>query len=102
VEALALAIERHVPRRPVELIVSGGGALNRCLMQGLAARLPDIAVTDSQAALGIPVLAKEAVAFALLGDATLRGVPSNVPSVTGARRACVLGKVSAAPHVSGE
>jgi len=48
------------------------------------------------------VLAKEAVAFALLGDATLRGVPSNVPSVTGARRACVLGKVSAAPHGSGE
>jgi len=102
VESVALAIERHVPQRPVELIVSGGGALNRCLMQGLAARLPALAVTDSQAALGLPVLAKEAVAFALLGDATLRGVPSNVPSVTGARRACVLGKVSAAPHGSGE
>ena len=102
VEAVALAIERQLRQPPVELIVSGGGALNRCLMQGLAARLPALAVTDSQAALGIPVLAKEAVAFALLGDATLRGVPSNVPSVTGARRACVLGKLSAAPLGPGD
>jgi anhydro-N-acetylmuramic acid kinase len=97
VEAVALAIERHVAQRPIELIVSGGGALNRCLMQGLATRLPTIAVSDSQATLGIPVLAKEAVAFALLGDATLRGVPSNVPSVTGARQLCVLGKLSSRP-----
>lgn len=98
VEAIALSVEQQLRERPVELIVSGGGALNRCLMQGLARRLPGIVVQDSLAALGIPVLAKEAVAFALLGDATLRGVPSNVPSVTGARRACVLGKISAAPR----
>jgi len=101
VEAVALSIERHLPSRPVELIVSGGGALNRCLMQGLSARLPGVAVLDSARALGIPVLAKEAVAFALLGDAALRGVPGNVPSVTGARRACVLGKLSRAPHGAG-
>ncbi|HZJ71541.1 MAG TPA: anhydro-N-acetylmuramic acid kinase [Planctomycetota bacterium] len=66
-------------------------------MDFLARRLPGIAVSDSAQTLAIPVLAKEAVAFALLGDATLRGVPSNVPSVTGARQACVLGKISAAP-----
>jgi anhydro-N-acetylmuramic acid kinase len=101
VEAVALSIESQLRARPVELIVSGGGALNRCLMQGLARRLPDITVRDSRDALGIPVLAKEAVAFALLGDATLRGVPSNVPSVTGARRPCVLGKLSAAPPGAG-
>ena len=100
VDAVGLAIEQQLAPRgaaPVELIVSGGGALNRCLMDFLARRLPGTAVSDSAQALGIPVLAKEAVAFALLGDATLRGVPSNVPSVTGARRACVLGKISAAP-----
>jgi len=100
VEAVALALAEHVPQRPSELIVSGGGAFNRCLMEQLAARLPDIDVTDSARALGIPVLAKEALAFALIGDATLRGVPSNVPSVTGARRPCVLGKISPAPRPS--
>lgn len=97
VEAVALALDEHVPQRPSDLIVSGGGAFNRCLMSQLAARLPDLAVTDSERALGIPVLAKEALAFALIGDATLRGVPANVPSVTGARRPCVLGKISPAP-----
>jgi anhydro-N-acetylmuramic acid kinase len=98
VEAVVVSLADHVPQRPAELIVSGGGAFNRCLMGLLAARLPDMEVTDSQRALGIPVLAKEALAFALIGDATLRGVPSNVPSVTGARHAVLLGKLSPAPR----
>jgi anhydro-N-acetylmuramic acid kinase len=97
VEAVACALEEHVPTPPAELIVSGGGALNGSLMQGLARRLPELVVTDSESALGIPVLAKEALAFALLGDATLAGLPSNVPSVTGASRPCVLGKLSVPP-----
>lgn len=37
---------------------------------------------------------KEAVAFAVLGMATLLGVPNNVPSVTGAACPVVLGKVA--------
>jgi anhydro-N-acetylmuramic acid kinase len=96
VEAVARALEDFVPLAPRELIVSGGGALNLCLLRGLARRLPDIIVHDSLAALGLPVLVREALAFAFIGDATLRGEPANVPSVTGARRAVVLGKVCAA------
>jgi anhydro-N-acetylmuramic acid kinase len=46
---------------------------------------------------GIPSEAKEAVAFALLGAATLDGVPSNVPSVTGATRAVLLGSITPKP-----
>ncbi|MHC5211997.1 MAG: anhydro-N-acetylmuramic acid kinase [Planctomycetota bacterium] len=97
VHAVTDALTRWVPWRPLVLVVSGGGAYNRCLMEGLSRALPDMDVTDSERALGIPVLAKEAVAFALLGDATLRGIPSNVPSVTGAQRPCVLGRISPAP-----
>jgi anhydro-N-acetylmuramic acid kinase len=41
--------------------------------------------------------AKEALAFALLGAATLDGVPSNVPSVTGAKRAVILGSITPKP-----
>jgi anhydro-N-acetylmuramic acid kinase len=47
--------------------------------------------------LGVPSEAKEAMAFALLAAATLDGVPSNIPSATGARRAVVLGSVTPKP-----
>ncbi len=81
---------------PEDLVVSGGGAFNACLMSGLAARLPGVRVADSEAALGVPVLAREAVSFAVLADASLAGVPGNVPGVTGAARGVVLGKWSGA------
>ncbi len=102
VESVALAVERVrgeglLPEPPRDLVVSGGGALNLHLMQRLARRLAPLAVIDSERALGLPALAKEAVAMAILGDATLAGRPSNVPSVTGAARACVLGKLSPPP-----
>ena len=38
--------------------------------------------------------AKEAVAFALLADATVRGRTGNLPGATGAERPVVLGKIS--------
>ncbi|HTE18018.1 MAG TPA: anhydro-N-acetylmuramic acid kinase, partial [Armatimonadota bacterium] len=44
-------------------------------------------------ALGIDGDAKEALAFAVLGYETLRGVPSNVPSATGAARPAIQGKI---------
>jgi anhydro-N-acetylmuramic acid kinase len=47
--------------------------------------------------LGVPADAKEALAFALLAAATLDGEPSNVPSVTGAKRAVVLGSITPKP-----
>jgi anhydro-N-acetylmuramic acid kinase len=82
---------------PVDLIVSGGGVHNRAIMQGLRARLPARVTIRTTADLGIPADAKEAVAFALLASATLDGEPSNVPSVTGARRRVILGCITPAP-----
>lgn len=75
------------------LIVSGGGARNPTLMRGLAQRLAPVAVESSDA-MGIDADAKEAIAFALLGYETLRGRPANVPRVTGARHARVLGSIA--------
>jgi anhydro-N-acetylmuramic acid kinase len=46
---------------------------------------------------GVASEAKEAVAFALLGAATLDGVLSNIPSATGAKRAVVLGSITPKP-----
>jgi anhydro-N-acetylmuramic acid kinase len=45
----------------------------------------------------IPSAAKEAIAFALLGAATLDGFPSNIPGATGARARVVLGSITPAP-----
>jgi anhydro-N-acetylmuramic acid kinase len=89
------AYRRHVaPRRPVDAVmVSGGGARNPVLMARLAERFRPLAVRSSEA-YGLPVDAKEAIAFALLASERLDGRPANVPSVTGARRRVLLGEVA--------
>jgi anhydro-N-acetylmuramic acid kinase len=74
------------------LIVSGGGAHNRTLLKRLAELLPQLTVELSDR-YGLPVDAKEAIAFAILADRTLHGLPGNLPRVTGARHAVVLGKI---------
>jgi anhydro-N-acetylmuramic acid kinase len=88
---------RHVaPQRPVdEVMVSGGGARNPVLMARLAERFRPLAVRPSDAH-GLPVDAKEAIAFAILAAERLDGRPANVPSVTGARRRVLLGDVAEA------
>lgn len=86
------AIGRFVRRPLQEVIVSGGGMLNRTLMAQLEWTLWP-AVPRPITVYGIPPLAKEPAAFALLAAQTLRGRPGNLPSVTGARRPVVLGKI---------
>ncbi len=48
----------------------------------------------SDAELGVPGEAKEAVAFAVLANQTLMGRPGNVMAATGAKGPAVLGKIS--------
>ena len=76
-----------------EVIVSGGGAHNHTLLQMLRSQLPEGMTITTTQQFGIPDDAKEAVAFAVLGHETLMGRPSNVPSVTGAKRAVPLGNI---------
>lgn len=86
------AIARFVKKPLQEVIVSGGGLLNKTLFSQLEWTLWP-AVPRPITVYGIPALAKEPAAFALLAVEALRGRPGNVPSVTGARRAAVLGKI---------
>lgn len=74
------------------LVVSGGGAHNHTLMDGLVAELPGTDV-ESIEAIGLGSDVKEAYAFAVLGFLSVNGVPGAVPSCTGASRATVLGAV---------
>lgn len=74
-----------------EVIVGGGGARNPVLMRMLSEALPGVAVHTHEA-VGIPSDAKEAMAFALLANDCVLGLPNNVPGATGGHPA-VLGKV---------
>lgn len=94
--AVARAISLSGSGTPDEILVSGGGALNRTLLQSIATALPGCRVHTTEA-LGVPVAAKEAMAFAFLAFETVSGRPGNVPSATGARREVVLGSITPPP-----
>lgn len=93
--SIADALRRFVfPEAKIQrLIVSGGGAHNRLLVRRLLELLPQVSVLLSDE-FGLPVDAKEAMAFALLADRTVHALPGNLPSVTGARRAVILGMLT--------
>jgi anhydro-N-acetylmuramic acid kinase len=73
-------------------IICGGGVRNNLLMEMLSRELAPATVMPIEA-VGIASESKEAISFAILAAATLRGRRSNVPSATGARWPVVLGKI---------
>jgi anhydro-N-acetylmuramic acid kinase len=90
--SIASAIERWVlPRGVDEIVITGGGALNSELVERIRRRLPAVTVTAEHGALGIDPAAKEALAFAVLAWAHVKGAAGNVPEATGARGPRVLG-----------
>jgi anhydro-N-acetylmuramic acid kinase len=89
------AIGRTASASPVELVAAGGGVNNDVLMEMLRGNLEPLGVkVRLMEELGVPAQAKEAVAFALLAWLSWHGLPGNIPSATGAKRASVLGKIS--------
>jgi anhydro-N-acetylmuramic acid kinase len=67
---------------PKQLLVSGGGRLNRALMAGLAAALPGIPVGTVEA-VGWRGDTLEAEAFGYLAVRSLKKLPLSLPSTTG-------------------
>ncbi|MGC9364264.1 MAG: anhydro-N-acetylmuramic acid kinase [Fidelibacterota bacterium] len=76
-----------------EIIVSGGGVENPVLTEHLKADFAGVSMKLSDD-YGVGSAAKEALTFALLAAAAIWGIPGNVPNVTGAAHAVVLGKIS--------
>jgi anhydro-N-acetylmuramic acid kinase len=83
---------RFAPAEIAEVLVSGGGALNRTLMGHLADLLQPARVISIEQA-GLPAQAKEPLAFAFFALRALEGKINHLPEATGARRACILGKI---------
>ena len=78
--------------RTSELLVCGGGAHNGALMARLAQLLEQTQVSSTQAK-GVDPDWVEAMAFAWLAHCCLENIPTNRPSVTGARGLRVLGAI---------
>ena len=89
IQSIAAAIARHAPAT-AEVLACGGGVHNTALMTGLQAALPGRRL-DTTGSHGLDPDWVEAAAFAWLASRTLAGLPGNLPSVTGARSAEVLG-----------
>jgi len=90
--SIAQAYRRFLPTMPDEVIFCGGGAHNSTLVEMLRSELPDVKMLSTDD-FGIDIDAKEAVSFAILARATIKGMPNNVPAATGAEQAVVLGKI---------
>jgi anhydro-N-acetylmuramic acid kinase len=76
------------------VVVTGGGANNAILMGRLYRELPSASFMIPED-FGFNADIKEALCFAYLGWRSLGGLPGNIPSVTGAQKAIVLGSISA-------
>ena len=76
-----------------EVVVAGGGVKNPALMERITALIASIPIRQSDE-LGVPSKAREAMAFAVLADMTLRGKAACLPPITGATAPKLLGKLS--------
>lgn len=91
---LAFTVETIAQSIPGDtaIYVCGGGAFNSTLLSTLQKRLPSNAVKTTES-LGVPPKLVEPLLFAWLAKQTLEKKAGNIPSVTGAKEATVLGGI---------
>lgn len=102
--SIALAFSRFIPEPVDEVLVSGGGARNPTLFDGIRAELARGTRESNSGSMAILPFedlffdgeAKESVAFAFLGWLHLQGRAANVPNATGARGSRILGSLTPA------
>ncbi|WP_103669181.1 anhydro-N-acetylmuramic acid kinase [Pseudanabaena sp. BC1403] len=90
--AIAKSYRDFLPVFPNEVLIGGGGGRNGYLME----RLQDLlapAIVKRTDDFGMSGDSKEAIAFAVLGYLRLKERAGNLPSVTGAKRSVLLGKI---------
>ena len=90
---IAYSVEHFFPVKPDELIIGGGGSMNATLLKDIATALPACKVMTNEQ-LGYDSNAKEAVAFAVLANEAIFAGCNNMPSVTGATKGVVMGKIN--------
>ncbi len=91
-ESIIRAYRKFLSQMPDEVILCGGGTHNSTLVKMLRQGLGKSRILASDD-FGISCDAKEAISFAILAYATIKGEPNNVPGATGAAQPLVLGKI---------
>lgn len=91
-QSVANELQQWQAKENKVLLVCGGGARNPLLMARFQSLLPDwqVATTNDY---GIDLDYVEAAAFAWLAYRRMENLPSNMPSVTGAKQAVSLGVI---------
>lgn len=79
-----------------EILMAGGGAYNSFLIERLRQELTNYNIQTLED-IGFNSDAKEAIAFAILGNQTLNHQQGNLPNATGAKHPVVLGSVTFNP-----
>jgi anhydro-N-acetylmuramic acid kinase len=90
--AIAKSYRDFLPVFPDEVLIGGGGGRNGYLMERLRDLLKP-AIVERTDAFGLSSDSKEAIAFAVLGYLRLKERTGNLPSVTGAKRSVLLGRI---------
>jgi len=91
IESIAQGIE-DANNSIQKVYLCGGGVHNQTLVSALKKRLPAHSI-DTTDTFNIPADWVEAVGFAWLGYCCYHHIESNIPSVTGANKAAVLGEI---------
>lgn len=90
-KSIADAYRQFIHHEIDQLVIGGGGSYNRTLLTFLQNEFSCSVITQEE--LGLNSDAKEAIAFAILANETIHGQNTNVPSVTGAKKSTILGKI---------
>lgn len=97
--SIADSYQQFLPQLPDQVLLGGGGSRNLYLKQRLQANLRStlVCTTDD---FGLSADYKEAIAFAVLAYWRYRGIPGNLPEVTGAKQSALLGEIHLGNRVS--
>ncbi|MEG3910845.1 anhydro-N-acetylmuramic acid kinase [Microcoleus sp. w1-18aA5] len=97
VVSIVHSYQTFLPAMPDRVLLCGGGSHNLYLKRRLQSQLHPVQVlTTSEAGLNVDF--KEAIAFAVLAAWRVRGIPGNLPQVTGARTSVLLGEINSCWH----
>jgi anhydro-N-acetylmuramic acid kinase len=91
VASIVHSYRTFLPQMPQKVLLCGGGCRNLYLKQRLQMHLELPVLTTDE--VGLSADFKEAIAFAILAYWRQQGIPGNLPSVTGARQAVLLGEI---------
>ena len=97
VVSIVNSYQTFLPAMPDRVLLCGGGSHNIYLKRRLQSQLHPVQVLTTSEA-GLSVDFKEAIAFAVLAEWRVRGIPGNLPQVTGAIAPVLLGEINSCWH----